>query len=335
MVELLSNSAHIHLLLNHVPTIGFGLGLLLFLVALLARSDDLEKASLGLFFIVAVAAIGTYVSGNAAEGLLRGTDPVPAFPPGVSSAAIREHEDAALLAFAFMELTGFFAWLALWQWRRSRPAGWNIPLVLVLALVTFGVMARAAERGGEIRHSEIRTEQETATAAAPEQPAAAETSLSTSGTGTARDVGLFVIGKTWVWPTLETLHFVGLCMLFAVVLIVDLRMLGMFKNVSYAAAYQLLPFGMLGFGINLITGMLFFIGVPGQYVHNVTFFWKILFVLLGGVNVLYFMFVDEIWAVGPGDDAPFGSKIAAASSLLIWVAVLFSGHMLPFIGNAF
>jgi hypothetical protein len=39
--------------------------------------------------------------------------------------------------------------------------------------------------------------------------------------------------------------------------------------------------------------------------------------------------------VGPGDDAPVASKIAAASALSLWVAVLFCGHMLPFIGNAF
>ena len=124
-------------------------------------------------------------------------------------------------------------------------------------------------------------------------------------------------------------------MLFTVVLIVDLRMLGMIKSVSFEAVYQLLPIGMLGFGINLITGMLFFIGVPGQYVHNGTFFFKIVFVLLGGLNVLYFTVDDEPWAVKAGDDAPLTAKIAAASAIFVWVAVLFCGHMLPFIGNAF
>jgi len=109
----------------------------------------------------------------------------------------------------------------------------------------------------------------------------------------------------------------------------------MIKGVPYSAVYQLLPIGMLGFGINLITGMMFFIGTPGQYVHNITFFWKIVFIVLGGLNVLYFMLFDEAWAVGPGDDAPRTAKVAAASAIFIWVAVLFCGHMLPFIGNAF
>src|SRR4029450_2530157 len=38
-------------------------------------------------------------------------------------------------------------------------------------------------------------------------------------TGTARAIGLWVTSVTWVWPTAETLHFVGLCMLFTVVVI--------------------------------------------------------------------------------------------------------------------
>jgi len=153
--------------------------------------------------------------------------------------------------------------------------------------------------------------------------------------GIARSIGLYVTGRTWVWPTCETLHFVGLCMLFTVVVIVDLRMLGMIRSVPYSAVYQLLPIGMLGFAINLVTGILFFLGVPSQYVHNPVFYWKMVFVVLGGFNILYFMLVDEAWSVGPGEDAPFSAKIAAASAIFIWAAVLFCGHMLPFIGNSF
>jgi hypothetical protein len=57
--------------------------------------------------------------------------------------------------------------------------------------------------------------------------------------------------------------------------------------------------------------------------------------VLGGINLLYFMLEDDVWAIGPGDDAPLPSKIAAASAIFLWAAVLYCGHMLPFIGNAF
>jgi hypothetical protein len=317
MADLLTNPAHLHLWLNHVPTVGFGAALALFVVARLRRQDVLTRTGLVMFFVVATVAIATYLSGNAAEPLLQEH-------VGIASRAIRAHEDAALLAFACMELTGFLAWLALWQWRRAVTLpGWLLPAVMLAALVTFGLMARAADLGGEIHHPEI-------VSTATEQSVAEQTAA-----GTAQSIGLFVSGRPWVWPTAETLHFIGLSMLFSVVLIVHLRLLGVAKAVPYAAVYQLLPLGMLGFGLNLVTGLLFFLGATQQYIHNKTFYWKIVFVVLGGVNLLYFILEDDVWAVGPGDDAPTVSKIAAASAIFLWVAVLFCGHMLPFIGNAF
>ena len=128
-------------------------GLALFLVALARKNDGLKRTSLALFFVVATVAIATYITGNGAESVIKGR-------PDVSQVAIRAHEDAALLAFTFMEVTGFFAWLALWQWRRvPHLARWNVPVVLLLAVVTFALMAKAATLGGEITHSEILSAQ--------------------------------------------------------------------------------------------------------------------------------------------------------------------------------
>src|SRR5438128_1778583 len=104
------NVAHVHLLLNHFPTIGFGIGLGLFLVALIGKNEELKRAGLVIFFLIAALAIPTYLSGNAAQEVLKDrTD--------LSQPLIRAHEDAALLAFMLMEITGFVAWLGIWQFR--------------------------------------------------------------------------------------------------------------------------------------------------------------------------------------------------------------------------
>jgi hypothetical protein len=319
------NLAHVHLLLNHFPTIGFGIGLALFLVALFAKSEQLKRTSLVIFFLTAAIAIATYTSGNAAVETLC-TGPDKTCPEGVSIVTIRAHEDAALLGYVFMELTGFVAWIGLWLARvKSRTPQWNIAAVFLLSILTFGLMARAANIGGEIRHPEILS------APAAPAPAPAEGEVF----GTARKIGAYVTGNTWVWPTCETLHFVGLSLLFTVVMLVDLRILGMAKRLSYASLYQLLPLGMLGFAINLVTGMFFFIAAPEQYTKNFVFYWKVVFVLLGAFNVLYFMLIEEPWTVGDGNDAPFTAKLVAGSAIFVWIGVLFFGHMLPFLGNAF
>ncbi|HEY2382773.1 MAG TPA: hypothetical protein VGK48_16480 [Terriglobia bacterium] len=308
------NLAHVHLLLNHFPTIGFGIGLALYIVSILGNKDDLKRASLVIFFLIAAVAIPTYMSGNAAEEVLKDRG-------YTTFSLVRAHEDAALVAFIFMEITGFIAWLGLWQFRLLRRVPrWNTVVVLSLSLISFALMARAANLGGSINHPEIQGTNEVA---------------ADESAGFARNFGMFVVGKTWVWPSCETLHFVGLSILFTSVFLIDLRMLGMAKKLSFAALYQLMPLGMLGFALNLTTGMFFFIGAPQQYTRNPIFYWKMVFVILCALNVLYFMLVDQPWTVGPGDDAPFGAKVMAASAIFLWIGVLFFGHMLPFLGNAF
>ncbi len=312
---------HIHLLLNHFPTIGYIVGGGLFLLALIMKSDDLKLASLVVLLGIALLAIPTYMSGNGAQDAIKSQ-------PGVPKAMIETHEGAALVAFAFMEVLGAFAWLALWQFRRlTFIPNWNLTVVLLLTLVTFGLMTRASNIGGEIRHAEIR---------AVVQPGAApaEAPASEEG-GLARTVGSFVTETPWMWPTCETLHFVGLSLLLGVVLLVDLRVLGLMKGVSFASLHRLLPWAAFGFGVNVITGMLFFVGIPGQYINNGAFYWKIGLVMLAGLNAVYFTILEKPWELGPGDDASFTSKIAAASAMLLWVCVMYYGSMLPFLGNSF
>src|SRR5947208_1325087 len=118
------NPAQIHLWLNHLPTVGFSIGLGLFVVALFGKNHELTKVSLVILFLTAALSITTYVSGNDAQDLIKDT-------PGVSAALINAHESAALVAFAFMQVTGFFAWLGLWMLRRSGPAKWNLAVVLI------------------------------------------------------------------------------------------------------------------------------------------------------------------------------------------------------------
>ena len=179
-------------------------------------------------------------------------------------------------------------------------------------------MAQAAAVGGLINHPEIRTGQEVTTLAGP----------------LARSVGDFVRDTPWAWIASETLHFIGLSLIVGVVLLIDLRMLGFMKQISFAALDRLLPWAMLGFAVNVFTGMLFYAAAYGQYAMNPAFYWKLAFVLLAGGNTLYFTF-DRTWSLEPGRDAPALSKAAAAGAMFLWVGVMYWGSMLPFIGNAF
>lgn len=309
------NPAHMHLLLNHVPTIGFGIGLVLFAVALLLKLKDLRRACLVIFFLAAAITITTYVSGNDAREALKTN-------PDISDALMQVHESAALVAFIFMQITGFFSWVGLWIWDRpSRFARWNTGIVFAFATLTFVLMARAGYMGGAIRH--------------PETGAAETIPLDPDVPTLARSWGQFNQDYSWVWPACETVHFVGLSLLFGVVLIVNLRLLGIGRTLLSAEALaQLLPLGMLGFGLNMVTGMMFFVATPEQYT-GAFFFLKMTLIVAGAINLLCVMLGKTLQNLGNGRDAGIWTRFLAATSIVIWMAVLFCGHMLPWLGNSF
>ena len=320
------NLAHIHLLLNHFPTVGMIIGIGLFLVGLAGKSDDLKRASLVVFLGISLLSLPTYMTGNAAQEMIclvkSKTD--PCIDTGVSKALIEKHEGAALLALTFMEFTGAFAWLGLWQNRRkAKFSTASLTVVAVLAGITFGLMAQAANIGGEIRHPEIRAAQK------------AEAAIEAGQLPLGRAVALFVVQKKWVWATCETLHFIGLCLLFGIASFVDFRMLGMMKGIPFTALHRLLPWAVLGFGINLITGMFFFVAAYDQYTTNTVYQWKLALIMLAGLNVLYFTIFDEPWEVGVGDNPPAGAKFVAATAMALVLGIIFCGRMLPFLGKAF
>lgn len=312
------NLPHVHLLLNHFPIIGTIIALGLFLFSLIGKSDDLKRASLVIFAGIALLSIATYMTGNGAALAMRKM-------PDVSKAVLAAHNDAALVSLIFMELTGMFAWLTLWQYRRFKhPRGWSMVAVLLLSAATLYFMAVTGNTGGDIRHTEIHSVREAEAQAGDPVPLIDAAAL-----------GTFITESKWMWPTCETLHFIGLSLLLGVVFLVDLRMLGVMKNVSFPTLHRLLPWGILGFGLNVLTGLLFFIGTPEQYINSVVFQWKIALVLIAGANALYFTMFDDVWVLKPGDDAPVRAKVAAGSAVILWVAIMWCGNMLPFIGDSF
>src|SRR2546427_1510668 len=311
------NFVHLHLLLNHVPTVGTIIALGLLLLAFAKKSEELTRASLAVFFAIALVSLPTYMTGYSAQKAIKDR-------PGVSASLIEQHQSAALLALIFMEATGVVAWFGLWQARKpSAAAGWNAPVLLLPSVGTLGLMASAANLGGEISHPEIMS--------------AGETSGGTLAPAVLKSASIshFQFAHPWAWPMLETLHFIGLSLLFGIVLAGNLRILGFMKNAPFVDVHRFLPWRVCGFVINSVTGMMFFAGASGQYIENPAFHLKVIFMLLAGANVLYLTLFDEVWALGPGDNAPLPAKLVAASQVFLWIGVIYFGRMLPYLGNAF
>src|SRR5262245_54035828 len=99
-------------------------------------------------------------------------------------------------------------------------------------------------------------------------------------------LSMFVNNTNWVWAICETLHFMGMALLIGCVGLLDFRMLGVGKRLPVGPLHRLIPFGIAGFVINLITGIMFFVAIPNQYMFNVAFIAKIALIVIAGINVL-------------------------------------------------
>jgi len=137
----------------------------------------------------------------------------------------------------------------------------------------------------------------------------------------------------WLWPLCESLHFLGLILLIGAAGFFDLRLMGFMKGVSLRSAKKFVPWAMMGFAVNLLTGLIFFISQPQQYATNLAMWLKVVFLLVAGINAMLFetSFSDRLMALDAGADTPMSAKVIGAVSLMSWFAVLYFGRMLPYL----
>ena len=142
----------------------------------------------------------------------------------------------------------------------------------------------------------------------------------------------FVLEYRWVWPICESLHFCGLTALAGTVGLFDLRILGLAKGIAPATLHATLRWGLAGFGVSVVTGVMFIAGTPDQYFYNDAFKFKVVFLILMGLNAALFYWREfgRVRTLGPHDDAPTSAKWIAAASLLFLVGVMLFGRMLTF-----
>src|SRR6476620_7689971 len=65
----------------------------------------------------------------------------------------------------------------------------------------------------------------------------------------------FVQAHSWMWPTLGTLHYLGLSTLIGTVGLFDLRVLGMGTSIRPSALHRLIPIGVDDYCLKILTGI--------------------------------------------------------------------------------
>lgn len=146
-------------------------------------------------------------------------------------------------------------------------------------------------------------------------------------------LGVTIRDVAWFFPTLETLHFMGLCVLFGSLMVIDLRLLGIARFIPMGPAMSFVPISVGAFLVNLCSGIGFFCADPFNYYPNTGFRIKMLVILLAGLNALWFQFIEapKIKNLPPGSPTTLTVKFIAALSLVLWIAVIVLGRMIPYL----
>jgi hypothetical protein len=137
----------------------------------------------------------------------------------------------------------------------------------------------------------------------------------------------------WVYPAVETAHYVGLAFLVGGIMLIDLRLLGFAKSLPIGAMIGLLRWVWVGFVINVTSGTVMFVYGATGFGVNSAFRLKMLFMVLAGANALVFTFAasrsGRQWV--DNGSVPAFAKFVATASLVLWVCVVTTGRWMAYI----
>lgn len=134
----------------------------------------------------------------------------------------------------------------------------------------------------------------------------------------------------WLFTAGLVIHFVGMCLLFGSMLIVDLRLLGYVSEIPLRSALAFLPWAVFGFVLNLCTGIMFFTLDPFQYAANPALKIKLVLLFIAGCNALWFILLErgKLHRLREDVKPDLAVRICAGLSLALWIAVILFGRLI-------
>lgn len=132
--------------------------------------------------------------------------------------------------------------------------------------------------------------------------------------------------SVYAYPLLEVLHIIALAIVFGTIVIVDLRIMGRMKQLPLDSLVKaILPYTLCGFVISVITGLTMFTMRISELIANPMFIAKICLLFSVGTNAAI------LHARGAIDTDNMVTRLQAALSIFIWLAIIFCGRFIAYV----
>jgi uncharacterized membrane protein SirB2 len=137
-----------------------------------------------------------------------------------------------------------------------------------------------------------------------------------------------------MFPIIEGLHLLAIGVSAGTIALTDLRLMGvvMKKDPASKVLKAILPFSIAGFVVVFITGTLLFWAEAAKSYRNPWFRFKLIFLLLAGLNALVFHTgIYRRMNIWDSDDTPPAkARMAGAVSLVLWATVIWLGRQFAY-----
>lgn len=147
-------------------------------------------------------------------------------------------------------------------------------------------------------------------------------------------LGEWMRSSVLAMPWVNAIHILCVTLVFGSILVVDLRLLGLLDRgrSMRVVSGEMLRFTWAAFIGAVLTGLMYFSANATTYWFNLPFRFKMLVILLAGVNMLLFQSIT-FRKVGQWDRSmppPAAARLAGALSILLWITALVLGRVIGF-----
>jgi len=137
-----------------------------------------------------------------------------------------------------------------------------------------------------------------------------------------------------LFPLIESVHVVSICLVVVSILVVDLRLLGLAsldRSVSRVTR-GILPLTWFAFAVAVASGGLMFISNATKYLENGYFIAKMLLIGMAGLNMVMFHAIGARSQPQWENETrpPLPARLAGGLSILLWISVVACGRWIGF-----
>lgn len=146
---------------------------------------------------------------------------------------------------------------------------------------------------------------------------------------------VWIRDELWGWPLALTLHAFGTAVTVGFIIIICLRLLGLFETIPYGALRRLFPVFWAAIVLQFVSGFALWMAKPTQYAADVAFLLKLLLIFAGIVLAIGLQRTigREAAAWEEAKAAPSQATRSVVIAVVVWCCVLVAGRLTAHLGS--